>query len=66
MIWGIVTIIDSDNFWLDDGSGAPVKINAPGYADIDSGNYASAMGALDVGGSSPILISKASSVKKLK
>lgn len=47
-VWGKVTIIDADSFYLDDGSGAPVKIVAPGYTGIADGDHASARGILEL------------------
>ena len=45
--WGKVTIIDSSSFWLDDGSPqGPIKVIAPGYADITDNDYVCARGIL--------------------
>lgn len=53
-VWGKVTVVDTDSFLVDDGSGMPVKVL---YADHGFGNsdYVSATGTLDVSGAAPIL-----------
>jgi hypothetical protein len=56
-VWGRVTIVDAGRFTVDDGSGAPVTVVAPGYQaqGIDSGDFVSAWGTLDLSGGTPIL-----------
>ena len=44
--WGTVTIIDSNSFWLNDGSPGPIKVIAPGYSGITDNDYAAARGIL--------------------
>jgi alpha-tubulin suppressor-like RCC1 family protein len=43
-VWGKVTIIDSNSFYLDDGSGVSVRVIAPGYSGLTEGGYAAATG----------------------
>ncbi len=64
-IWGKVTIIDGDSFMLDDGSGSPVRVIAPGYSGITGAGYASAVGTLSGFGSDSVLNSSPSDVIKL-
>ena len=63
-LWGRVTTIDSDSFWLDDGSQLPVKVIAAGYSGIADGDYVSACGTLDVSASPVVLISSAVDIEK--
>ena len=50
--WGRVAEIDDDYFTLNDGSGRLVTVHAAGYkAKVVAGDYATARGVLDVGGS---------------
>jgi hypothetical protein len=63
-VWGIVTIIDADSFTLDDGSGVPVKVIAPGYSGIANGDKATAIGKLSGENPNRVLNSKASEVVK--
>jgi chitodextrinase len=54
-LWGKVTApITSDSFYVDDGSGTPVKVNFAGHGFTDA-DYVSATGTLDVSGASPVL-----------
>ncbi len=64
-LWGRVTTIDSHSFRLDDGSGCPVKVVAPGYSGIATGDYAFAYGILDPAASPPTLSAPAATVVKL-
>lgn len=63
-VWGKVQTIDSLTFWLDDGSGTQIKVFAPGYTGITTGNYISAIGSVDLSVAPPVLISSASRVRK--
>ena len=60
-LWGRVTILGTDSFRLDDGSGMPITVVAPGFSGIGDGDYAAASGSLSGG----TLTSAASSVLKL-
>jgi hypothetical protein len=54
-LWGKVTApITADSFYIDDGSGMPVKVNFAGHSFTDV-DYVSATGTLDVSGASPVL-----------
>ena len=61
-LWGKVLFVDDDTFYVDDGSGKPVKINftAHGFTAAD---FVSATGVLDVTGAAPVM--NAITVKKL-
>ncbi len=48
VLWGTVTVVDGDNFTIDDGSGVIINVVAPGHALVN-GDYVSARGTLDVG-----------------
>lgn len=61
-VWGIVEKIDSSTFWLNDGSGTRIKVFASGYSGIENGNFASAIGTLDVSSANPILVSSSNRV----
>jgi hypothetical protein len=63
-IWGEVELIDSSSFRLDDGSGTRIKVFAPGYSGIASGDFVSAIGGVDVSSSPPVLVSSADRVRK--
>ncbi|NLN79512.1 MAG: hypothetical protein GX141_11405 [Armatimonadetes bacterium] len=54
-------MIDANTFTVDDGSGVVVKVVKTSHG-LNSGDYASATGALNVGGSQPVVT--AVSVKK--
>ncbi len=45
-VWGKAYPFDQNSFVLDDGSGAPVKVFAPGYSGFVSGRMIRASGAL--------------------
>ena len=64
-IWGRVEIIDSESFWLDDGSGLKVKVVALGYSGIQNGDYALARGSVDLGSGKPVLYSRLDHVQKM-
>ncbi len=64
--WGTVTTIDSNSFWLDDGSSrGPIEVIAPGYTGIADNNYASARGILNPTASPVTLTCPAGKVTKL-
>jgi len=64
-VWGKVTILVSGNsFTVDDGSGAPVRVVAPGFSGIQNGDYASAKGGFSGEGSSRVLNAQACDVVK--
>ena len=49
--WGKVTEVDNNTFTLDDGSGSPITVNAPGYkTKLSTGNFAAARGILTING----------------
>ena len=60
-VWGSVSVIDANTFTVDDGSGVVVKVVKTSHG-LNSGDYASATGALDVSGPQPVVT--AVSVKK--
>ena len=61
-LWGkVIAPIDSDSFYIDDGSGMPVKVNFAGHS-FTTADYVSATGTLDSSGAAPIL--NALAVKK--
>lgn len=64
-VWGKVSIISSDSFSLDDGSGIPVTVVAPGYTGIADGNYATAVGTLSDAAGNRVLNAYASNVVKV-
>ncbi|MDO8588279.1 MAG: SUMF1/EgtB/PvdO family nonheme iron enzyme [Armatimonadota bacterium] len=66
-VWGKVTILVSGNsFTVDDGSGMPVKVVAPGFSGIQDEDYACALGAFSGEGSNRVLNAQASDVVKLQ
>ena len=49
--WGKVVEVGNDKFTLDDGSGAPITVIAPGYkTKVSTGDYAAARGILTIDG----------------
>lgn len=62
-VWGKVTVINSSTFWLDDGSGAQIKVFAPGYTGFTTGSYVSALGTADVSVTPPVLISSSDRIR---
>ncbi len=65
-VWGEVTnLVSGNSFTVDDGSGAPVDVVAPGFSGIQNGDYASAQGGLSGEGPSRVLNAQASDVVKL-
>jgi hypothetical protein len=48
---------------LNDGSGLPVKVRAPGYTQV-SGDFVTALGTLDVNQTPPLMTSHMSAVQK--
>ncbi len=63
--FGRVEIIDSDNFWLDDGCNARVKVLAPGYTGLADGNYAVARGIVGFDSGQAVLHCQAAHVTRL-
>jgi chitodextrinase len=53
-VWGTVTVIDANNFTVNDGSGTPIKVVKTGHG-FSNGDYVSATGTLDVSGAQPVL-----------
>lgn len=47
VVWGRISIVSSSMIRLDDASGAPVVVIAPGYQGLSQGGYARAKGWLD-------------------
>jgi hypothetical protein len=50
-----VSIIDENSFYLDDGSGAPIRVTAPGYTGVQTGDCISVRGTLGAGSKPPVL-----------
>ncbi len=65
-VWGEVTILDYSSFTLNDGSGMPVKVLAPGYVGIQDGDYACASGEFSGEGVDRVLNAQSSTVVKLQ
>lgn len=61
--WGRVGAVKSGSFTLDDGSGSPITVNAPGHTLVN-GDFAKASGILSVG-PPPVLSSSADKVTKM-
>lgn len=61
IVWGEVTFIDADSFFVDDGSRAAVKVYAPGHGK-QTGDYVSAGGTFGDPASPFTLMSAASQV----
>ncbi len=57
VLWGRVSARDADGFVIDDGSGAPIQVVAPGNT-VSDGDYVSVKGMLDVSVSPPTLTSE--------
>jgi len=65
-VWGKVTnLVSGVSFTVDDGSGTPVNVVAPGFGGIQNGDYASAKGGFSGEGSGRVLNAQASHVVKL-
>lgn len=64
-VWGKVQPIDWLTFWLDDGSGAPVKVFAPGYSGIVNGSYVVVTGGADVSTSPATMISSSAQITRI-
>ena len=63
--WGKVVEIDNDYFTLDDGSGMPIKVRAPGYkSKIATGDFAAARGILTIAGLERTIMSQVDSITK--
>ena len=58
-MWGKVTIIDANSFYLNDGSGNSIRVVAPGYSGIEDGDFVSIRGTLDVSSNPKTLTAKA-------
>jgi parallel beta-helix repeat protein len=63
-IWGKVETIDSKTFWLNDGSGTRIRIFAPGYTGLTTGDFASAIGTVDLSVSPPVMVTTPARVRK--
>jgi alkaline phosphatase len=63
-VWGRVELIDSSTFWLDDGSGARIKVSAPGFSGLVNGSYVSATGTVNTGANPRVLTSSPAGVVK--
>mgnify|MGYP000894762960 CR=1 FL=1 len=63
-VWGKVEIIDSSTFWLNDGSGTKIRVFAPGYTGLVTGDFASATGTVDLSLTAPVLLSKPADVQE--
>lgn len=64
-VWGRVTILDAQSLLLDDGSGAPVKVIAPGHSGVATGDMARASGEVSISGDHPSVLAASADVKKL-
>jgi hypothetical protein len=63
--WGKVVEIDNDYFTLDDGSGMPIKVHAPGYkSKIATGDFVAARGILTIAGLERTIMSQVDSITK--
>jgi hypothetical protein len=62
---GRVESADAASLNIDDGSGATVKVNAPGYSGIRPGDFITARGILTPSSSLPVMSSPISMVTKL-
>ncbi|NLN75592.1 MAG: hypothetical protein GX139_04735 [Armatimonadetes bacterium] len=63
--WGKVTEVDNDKFTLDDGSGSPITVIAPGYkTKVSTGDYAAARGILSIDGLSRAIQSEVDLITK--
>lgn len=63
-VWGKVTILSDSTFTLDDGSKKPVKVLAPGYSGIATGDFATATGMFTGSGADRVLNAVAPDVVK--
>lgn len=63
-VWGVVELIDGSTFWLEDATGARVKVFAPGHTGLVTGDFASACGTVDLSAEPPILVSASDRVVK--
>ncbi|MCE5199707.1 MAG: hypothetical protein ABFD54_15315 [Armatimonadota bacterium] len=52
---GRLTEIDSNNLWINDGSKQPIKVIAPGYSDLMTGDFVRATGMVDFEDDTPVL-----------
>lgn len=53
-VWGRITVINQDSFELEDGSGAPVLVQAPDH-NMQDGAFGTANGNLNLTGAQPTL-----------
>ena len=65
LTWGCVTWIDADTFELNDGSGFPITVTAPGHG-LQTSDYACARGVWEIGVTPHTLDCSAAHVAKLK
>jgi len=66
-VWGKVTnLVSGVSFTVDDGSGAPVNVVAPGFVGIQNNNYASAKGRFSGEVPNRVLNAQASDVVKMQ
>jgi hypothetical protein len=63
-VWGKVVAIDGDSLTLDDGSGMPVKVVAPGFTNILLNDYVLAKGKFSGAGESLVLNALANNIIK--
>jgi len=66
LLCGKATVVDSTSLDIDDGSGVVVRVIAPGYSGISSGDSITATGTLSPSSSPPTLTCDAGKVQKLK
>jgi hypothetical protein len=65
-IWGKPRITSDNTFELDDGSGHPITIEAPGYGGFDEGNYVKATGLLSYSSGGIVIKADSADVVKIK
>jgi hypothetical protein len=63
-VWGRVITVDSINFDIDDGSGRPVRVRAPGYTNLITGSYVVVEGTLDPSASVVTIVCLPSDIQK--
>ncbi len=65
-VWGKATITSGSTLLLDDGSGCPIVVTAPGYTGVSTGDYAAATGSLGGTAAQPTLSSSAGQVRRIR
>lgn len=65
-VWGEVVSTAADSFNIDDGSGKPVTVVAPGFSGIQNGDHVSVSGFFSGEGPDRVLNAKATDVAKIQ